>query len=123
MPESRITSLEKLLDGPRDGALLRYALGNAYLEASRLAEAVAQLRVATERDPTYTAAWKQLGKALAANGEQRAALDTYTQGIEVAQARGDVQAAKEMTVFSRRLAQQAERGESDPPAPTGKPTP
>ena len=28
-------NLEKLLDTPRDGALLRYALGTAYLQAGR----------------------------------------------------------------------------------------
>ena len=29
----RIESLEKMLGGPRDGALLRFSLGNEYLKA------------------------------------------------------------------------------------------
>lgn len=103
MSESLIANLEKLIDGPRDGALLRYSLGCAYLKVGRTADAVRRLREATERDPAYTAAWKQLGKALTENGEPEAALEAYAQGMEVARSRGDLQAAKEMAVFSRRL--------------------
>ena len=29
----RIESLEKMINGPRDGALLRFSLGNEYLKA------------------------------------------------------------------------------------------
>lgn len=103
MSESLIANLEKLIDGPRDGALLRYSLGCACLKVGRTADAVRRLREATERDPAYTAAWKQLGKALTENDEPEAALEAYTQGMEVARSRGDLQAAKEMAVFSRRL--------------------
>ena len=35
----RIESLEKMLDGPRDGALLRFSLGNEYLKAGDPAKA------------------------------------------------------------------------------------
>ena len=44
-----------------------------------------------------------LGKALAEKGEHEAAADAYAQGIRIAQAHGDIQAAKEMAVFARRL--------------------
>jgi predicted Zn-dependent protease len=106
MSDALIANLEKLIDGPRDGALLRYSLGCAYLKTGRYADATRRLREATERDPAYTAAWKQLGKALSENGELEAALVAYTQGMAVAQAHGDIQAAKEMAVFSRRLVRQ-----------------
>lgn len=106
MSEILITNLEKLIDGPRDGALLRYSLGCAYLKIGRYPDAVQRLREATERDPAYTAAWKQFGKALSENGDPDAALAAYTQGMAVAQSRGDIQAAKEMAVFSRRLTRQ-----------------
>ena len=103
-----IANLEKMLGGPRDGALLRYSLGNEWLKAGNAAKAVDFLRSAIELDANYSAAWKLLGKALAENGEFQASLDAYEQGIRVAQARGDVQAAKEMTVFARRLRKQYE---------------
>lgn len=98
-----IENLEKLLDGPRDGALLRYSLGNAWLQEGEAARAVARLREAIERDPNYSAAWKLLGKALTETGDALNALATYEQGIAVAEERGDLQAAKEMKVFAKRL--------------------
>lgn len=99
----RIQSLEKLLDGPRDGALLRFSLGNEYLRAGDTARAAACFRAATEKDPHYSAAWKALGKALAETGDKAGADTAYTQGITIAEARGDLQAAKEMQVFRKRL--------------------
>ncbi|MBS1230197.1 MAG: repeat protein [Proteobacteria bacterium] len=103
MTQPIIATLEKMLGGPRDGALLRYSLGNEWLKAGDPARAAGYFRAAVERDPKYSAAWKLLGKALADSGEVPAALAAYEQGIVAAQTRGDVQAAKEMAVFARRL--------------------
>ena len=99
----RIESLEKMLGGPRDGALLRFSLGNEYLKDGNAVEAAKCFQAAVDRDQHYSAAWKALGKALSETGEPAGALAAYEQGIRVAEARGDVQAAKEMTVFARRL--------------------
>ena len=99
----RIESLEKMLGGPRDGALLRFSLGNEYLKAGDPAKAAASFKDAVDRDPQYSAAWKALGKARAEAGDHPAALAAYEQGITVAEAKGDIQAAKEMTVFAKRI--------------------
>ena len=99
----RIASLEKMLGGPRDGALLRFSLGNEYLKAEAPAKAVEAFQAAVDRDPNYSAAWKALGKALADAGQHAAALAAYEQGLTVAEEKGDLQAAKEMTVFARRI--------------------
>lgn len=99
----RIESLEKMLDGPRDGALLRYSLGSEYLNAGLPARAVPHLRAATQHDPAHSASWKLLGRALAESGDAHGALAVYTQGIGVAESKGDVQAAREMAVFARRI--------------------
>lgn len=103
----RIASLEKMIGGPRDGALLRFSLGNEYLKADAPRQAADCFRAAVDRDPNYSAAWKALGKALAAAGETAAAAAAYSDGIRVAEARGDIQAAKEMKVFLRRLQKSA----------------
>jgi predicted Zn-dependent protease len=100
---SQIANLLKLVGTPRDGALLRFSLGSEYLKDADFEAAIAQLRAAVEKDPGYSAAWKLLGKALAEGGQTGGALAAYRKGIEVAQAKGDLQAAKEMTVFARRL--------------------
>ena len=99
----RIESLEKMIDGPRDGTLLRFSLGNEYLKVAAPQLAADCFRAAVERDPNYSAAWKALGKALAESGDTAGALLAYSEGIAVAEAKGDIQAAKEMKVFSRRL--------------------
>lgn len=99
----RIESLEKMLDGPRDGALLRFSLGNEYLKVGDPAKAAMAFQAAVSRDPNYSAAWKALGKASAEAGDTTHALAAYEKGIAVAEARGDIQAAKEMNVFARRL--------------------
>jgi len=98
-----ISSLEKLLGTPRDGALLRYSLGLEYAKAGEHARAIEFLREAVARDPLYSAAWKALGGELAQEGLTSEALDAYRRGIEAAQKKGDKQAEKEMTVFARRL--------------------
>jgi len=103
MTAAIIANLEKLLGGPRDGALLRYSLGNELLKAGEASAAAQRFREAVERDAHFSAGWKMLGKALAEAGDESAALVAYERGIAVAEARGDVQAMKEMTVFARRL--------------------
>jgi predicted Zn-dependent protease len=99
----RIESLEKMLGGPRDGALLRFSLGNEYLKAGDPAKAGKCFQEAVDRDSQYSAAWKALGKALAEAGDAAGALAAYERGITVAETKGDIQAAKEMKVFARRL--------------------
>ena len=98
-----LDALEKLLGSPRDNALLRHSIGLIHLQESRPAEATRYFRDAIERDPKFSAGWKMLGKALAESGDAPAAADAYRSGIAAAEARGDVQAAKEMKVFLRRL--------------------
>ena len=119
MSTTTIANLEKLLDGPRDGALLRYSLGNEWLKAGDPARAAAYFRAAVERQADYSAAWKLLGRALTESGEPQAALAAYEQGVITAQGRGDIQAAKEMGVFARRLRRAAEANdtrETKPPS-------
>lgn len=95
--------LRSQVGGPRDGALLRVSIGNLLLAAGDAAAAAREFRAALEFDPRYSAAWKLLGRALNEAEDGEGAIDAYRQGIEVAEQRGDNQAAKEMQVFLRRL--------------------
>ena len=97
---------ETMLAQGRDNALLRFSLGNEYLKLGEPARAAEHLQRAVEHDPKYSAAWKLLGRALADSGAQAEALAAYRAGIAAAEARGDVQAAKEMGVFARRIEKQ-----------------
>jgi len=92
-----------MLAAGKDTPLLRFALGNEYLKAGDPARAAIHLARAVASDPDYTAAWKLYGKALAAAGRPADALAAFRCGIEVARAKGDKQAEREMQVFARRL--------------------
>lgn len=108
MTTAIIANLEKMLGGVRDSALLRYSLGNEWLKNGNPAKAAECFRAAVENDPHYSAAWKLLGKALAESSKIAEALVAYEQGIRVAEKKGDIQAAKEMAVFARRLRKQSD---------------
>ena len=103
MTSPAIANLQKLIGTARDGALLRYSLGNEYLKLADYGSAVVHLRSALEKDPDYSAAWKLLGRALADGGRLPEALEAWRSGIAVAERKGDKQAAREMQVFARRL--------------------
>ena len=94
---------EALLAAGKDNALLRFSLGMQYLQAGDAARAAEHLKRAVAHDPDYSAAWKLLGKALAQGGDAAGAAAAYRDGIDAAGRKGDKQAAKEMTVFLRRL--------------------
>jgi predicted Zn-dependent protease len=100
---SALDNFERMLASGKDGALLRFSLGNEHLKAGHPAEAATHLRRAVELDPGYTASWKLLGRALADDGRHEEALAAYREGIAVAERRGDKQAGKEMSVFARRI--------------------
>ncbi|MBN8712531.1 MAG: bacterial transcriptional activator domain-containing protein [Xanthomonadales bacterium] len=103
MSPPSIDSLRRQCDGPRDGALLRFALGEALRDAGDLPAAIDELRRALAFDPLYSAAWKQLGRACLAAGRQADAAEAWRQGVAAADRRGDRQAQREMAVFLRRL--------------------
>ncbi len=98
-----IDNLRQQCDGPRDGALLRFSLGNALLGEGDAAAAIMELERALIFDPAYSAAWKLLGKACLDASQPEAAAEAWRRGIAAANRRGDKQAEKEMTVFLRRL--------------------
>ncbi len=98
-----LASFERMLASGKDGALLRYSLGNEYLKVGNTAAAAEHLARAVAFDADYTAAWKLLGKALAGQDRANEALAAYRAGIAVAQRRGDKQAGKEMAVFASRI--------------------
>lgn len=105
---SILDNFEKMLASGQDNALLRYSLGNEYLKIGDAPAAVRHLRHAVAHDRAYSAAWKLLGKALAEAGDAVAAMEAYRTGIEVAENKGDKQAAKEMQVFLKRLEKAAQ---------------
>lgn len=98
-----IQALENMLTAGRDGALLRFGLGQAWLEAGDAVRAATHLGRCVALDPEYSAAWKLLGKAWLAGGQPQAAREAWQRGLRVAGSKCDQQARREMQVFLRRL--------------------
>lgn len=98
-----VDTFEAMLQRGQDNALLRYTLGNEYLKLQQADKAIEHLQKALSHDPNYSAAWKLLGRALADADRKDEAIKTYQDGIRAAEQKGDLQAAKEMAVFLKRL--------------------
>ncbi len=96
-------ALEKMLAQGQDNALLRYTLGSICLKEKAYESAAEHLQRALEMDEQHSASWKLYAKALTQLGRTDKAIAAYDQGIAVAEAKGDVQAVKEMQVFRKRL--------------------
>ena len=102
--DDRIETLRALAAAdPSDGAAW-FLLGRELLGANRAGEAVAAFESALAAQSDYTAAFRQLGNALEACGRYEDAAATYRRGIEVAERTHDLQTAKEMGAFLKRLA-------------------
>ena len=102
---SQINALEKMLSQGKDNALVRYGLGAAYSalpDGTGLDRAVHHLDACIALDPNYSAAYLKLGQALISLATYDRAAEVFERGIEVAEAQGDKQAAKTMTVFKGR---------------------
>jgi Tfp pilus assembly protein PilF len=104
MAQDMIANLEALLAKGGESATLRLALASRYLDAGDVTASLRHAQGAVRIDPEYSAGWKALGRALAAAERMDEARQAYDRGIEVAEKRGDRQAANEMRVFIKRLA-------------------
>lgn len=99
-------ALEKLLEAGKDDAMLRFTLGSICLQEADLDTALAHVERAIAFDPDYSAAWKLRGAILHKLGRFEEALQVWREGRAVAERKGDLQAAKEIGVFLKRLERQ-----------------
>ena len=93
----------KMIANGQDSEMLRFTIGSGYFKEKQFSDAVLHLKKAVELKPDYSAAWKMLGRSLAADGDNNAALQALDTGLSVAEANGDKQTAKEIGVFRKRV--------------------
>lgn len=86
-----------------DDPLGHYMLGLEYARLRRPEDAANAFRRAADLNPDHTAAWRELGKALRDAGRPEEAVAAFETGLEVAARTGDLQTAKEIGVFLRRV--------------------
>jgi Flp pilus assembly protein TadD len=103
MASERVEALRALVGENPDDPLGHYLLGLELSKLSRHDEAVRAFRRAVDLDPLYTAAWRELGKALGRAGDVPGARGALARAVEVAEVTGDLQTRREAEVFLRRL--------------------
>ncbi|WP_109992426.1 tetratricopeptide repeat protein [Salinisphaera sp. LB1] len=94
--------LQAMIDAGQDAPLARFTLGELLYKNGELETACTHLAEAVRQDPEYSAAWRLYGRVLLDADRVHAAIDALERGVEVAERRGDNQAAKEMQVFLKR---------------------
>ena len=96
-------NLEAMLSQGKDSAMLRFGLGSAYCNEHRYEEAVPHLQLCLAFDPSYSAAYKLLGRALMKQRQFSQAREIFTTGLETAIQTGDKQTEREISVFLKKL--------------------
>lgn len=99
----RVASLREALEREPGDPALHFGLGRALAKQGEHAEAAGSFRRATELREDYTAAWRELGRAELARGDAEAAGDAFERGLEASERSGDLQTAREIKVFLKRL--------------------
>ncbi|MCU0359654.1 MAG: hypothetical protein MUF75_02875 [Bacteroidia bacterium] len=93
---TRLDLLKRMLEKEDDDVFLNYALGLEYAKNPQsIVLAEMQFKKVTELDPTYMAAFYQLGKLLEAQTKLGEALHYYKLGLEIAEKRKEKKAIGE----------------------------
>jgi cytochrome c-type biogenesis protein CcmH/NrfG len=82
--------------------MLWFGLGRTLLELSLPEEAADAFEHATQIDPDYTAAFRDLGRAKLESGDATEAARVFAHAIALAEKTGDLQTGREIHVFLRR---------------------
>ena len=93
---------EMLIESPADAFLL-FALAKEYESAGAQAEALEGYRKLQALHPDYVGLYYHLGKLLEQEGQGKAALEVYHQGLEVAKRVGDGHAFRELSSVALNL--------------------
>jgi predicted Zn-dependent protease len=102
---SRLEQFRQIVDMDPDDYFSRFGYASVLFEAGRYAEAVQEFRAAIRLKADYSAAFRDLGRALEMTGAHAEAMQVYHEGIPIAERNGDLQTLKEMQVFLKRLEQ------------------
>jgi tetratricopeptide (TPR) repeat protein len=100
--EERVARLHALIDRDPDDATTWFTLGRAQLDLSRWRDAIDAFQHALARNPRYTAAHRDLGRALLEAGEVAEAARVLRSALPLARESGDLQTGREMETFLRR---------------------
>ncbi len=100
---NRLEMIKQIAEKFPDDPVALYGLGDAYMADGQFENAIQAFQKIIQLKANYTAAYRELGKALAKAGKIEEAKEIYKKGMDVAQLTGELQTGKEMQVFLNRL--------------------
>lgn len=115
--EARAAKLRELIERDPDDATTWFTLGRTLFDLSRFGEAVEAFGHCLARNPRYTAAHRDLGRALLESGDAQESARVLRSALDLARETGDLQTAREMETFLRR----AEKTLGVPPSAASPP--
>jgi Flp pilus assembly protein TadD len=105
----RLEQLREIAEREPNDEVAQYGFGKACLDRGLLEEAIGALTRATQIRSGYSAAYRDLGRALTEAGRPHDAIRTLRVGLQVAQKQGDLQTVREMEVFMKRAARKLQK--------------
>ena len=97
MSEARIEQFKKMAEADPENELGHFSLGRAYLEAGKYSDAAASLERAITLNANLSKAYQLLAETLLKMDLRDPAIARLTQGVKIANERGDVLPRNEMT--------------------------
>ncbi len=93
---SRIEQFKKMAEADPNNELGHFSLGRAYLEAGEWSQAAQSLDRCLQLNVNLSKAYDLLGSALMKLGQRDAAVERLTQGVKIADSRGDLMPRNDM---------------------------
>jgi uncharacterized protein HemY len=102
-PEAKYAPFLAVLETDPDDPLVHFGLARMYAADERWEDALGFLRKTVELDPSYSVAYRELGRALEALEDPAGAAEAYRQGLPHAEAKGDLMVVRELKGALARL--------------------
>lgn len=99
----RIERFKNMADADPQNELGHFSLGRALMDAGRHAEAIDPLKRALSINPNLSKAYQMIGQCQVQLGRPNEAVATMTEGVKIADARGDVLPRNEMVELLKGL--------------------
>jgi len=97
MSADRLDLIEEMLRKDPSDVFLSYAAALEYIKRGNIDRGIQTLELILQRNPSYLAAYYQLGKLYEENNEIKKAVNTYKKGKEIAREQNDAKALGELT--------------------------
>jgi Fe-S cluster biosynthesis and repair protein YggX len=101
--DQRIERFKNMADADPDNELGHFSLGRALMDAGRHGDAISPLRRALEINKNLSKAYQLIAQCLIKANKPGEAVATLTEGVQIADARGDLMPRNEMIEMLRSL--------------------